>query len=529
LESAKKDSGVWKQITYKRTVDKTSQALREKETLAQQKEGSGGIGCPAPVVDTSGMKQAEAAVAAAAAAARKGNKKDCNLSDLTQATLKQAGLIGDAGGAQQQQQPQPQIMNLPGMGMPQQPGMDFDKKRKQAAPPQANNNNFVKPSWWNRGGTPVGNNSSNPNKKIKVEQQEDPAPLPPEPLEVRQSSLFRFLNNTNIFGRSNQQQIPMQQSSSMFGFSTGNNNSVGQNPGDMISAEAAHFEQRRRNSQRLSLLMQQQQQQQQQLQQSMAESNNFMLDPLPLNMNGGGTNQQQGNINSNRNNDRFSFSQQGQMPREMMQPQQAQEQGQGGMSVVGLNNHRSSNNNYPLGAMEEMPMTGLFPSGMGNNNVPVYPPVYPSVAAALGGDDDAPLPVRHLTTQVSDWLTSFFPLGKDGQPDESPPPPPPPGDDLERSVSSTLFNLVRSPSQFLTNLKSGVTSMFGEAPIAPLPQGYNDPNDPNNSGQINNAAATAGGGPMMGMGGTETKQSSLLDDYEESALEARLRSVSSRR
>ncbi len=66
--------------------------------------------------------------------------------------------------------------------------------------------------------------------------------------------------------------------------------------------------------------------------------------------------------------------------------------------------------------------------------------------------------------------------------------------------------------------------MFGETPSPPVPQGFNNPNS---SGHINNVAA-GGGGAMMGMGSNEAKQSSLLDDYEESELETKLRSVSSR-
>ena len=166
------------------------------------------------------------------------------------------------------------------------------------------------------------------------------------------------------------------------------------------------------------------------------------------------------------------------------------------------------------------------PSGRMNHSQQIIPPY----AAAPPREQEAavPPPMNRLTTQVSDWLNSFWPLGKDGHPEEpkeeTPPPPV-----LEPGISSTLMGLVRTPSRLLTSLKSGVTSMI----FADMNSNNSDINNSNHSSEAyeqslvppppsNNMA------PHMLGDASSQRRDSLLDDYEETPLEKKLRSVSSR-
>ena len=477
LEMAQKDSGMWKQITYKRAVDKTSQALREKEPPA----GSSGAKDVMPVPDPAA--QSEAVAAAVAASARKGKKSDGDLSELTKATLKQAGL---------------------------DPGDGHQISKRKAPQSQSE---YAKHSWWNRG---ADNNASNQaHKRMKMEQF-DSNPPPPEPLEVRQSSLFRFMRGTSIFGLRNtgQNQQPQQQrsQSGFFSFSGGGNNSGNmrmntnlRNPGDMITAEAAHFGSSMNNLQNNNQF-------------GMPQLQNFNsgFDPLPLS----GGNPQQAQFNNSNLSANFQFNQQQmqqhqmQMHQQMQQMQMQQRQMRQHKAMYGNNNSQNANNDQF--GMEELPRMGLIPSGTVSNGSQPF-------ASSMPQENGSPMPppTNRMTTQVSDWLTSFWPLGKEAQQEQnqSPPPPPPPpppptGNNLERSISSTLFNLARSPSNFLTSLKSGVSSMFAGEVAEESPEPSGEPFD----------VATSSNASL----GTVPQRDSLLDDYEETPLETRLRSVTSR-
>jgi hypothetical protein len=86
--------------------------------------------------------------------------------------------------------------------------------------------------------------------------------------------------------------------------------------------------------------------------------------------------------------------------------------------------------------------------------------------------------------------------------------------ELEQSVSATLLKLAGSPSR----LFSGLTSFFGEAgvsaAVAPQPS-----RQPHWQDEETKASASASAGS------SKKSQNSLLDDYEESPMEARLRSL----
>eukprot|EP00934_Nitzschia_sp_Nitz4_P006317 Nitzschia sp. Nitz4//scaffold191_size41780//36734//38362//NITZ4_007477-RA/size41780-processed-gene-0.39-mRNA-1//1//CDS//3329540211//6307//frame0 len=431
LEVADKDAGTWRQINYKRSVDKTSQALREKEQQPQQPQSS-------PVDPL----ESEVAQLAAQAAAKKGKKQSTDLSDLAQATLRQAGLEANNGGSSNQQQ-----------------SNDQQGKRKASGM-----GDYPMSAFWDQGGQGGPSADSNEFGARQKRSRTDPdeaAPLPT--LQTRQSStFFRFLSSSGIFGSSNKNEQgnnyvdPMrQQSSGFFSYGGGNNDmrqpNLRPNPSDLISMEASHFEggniSMGGGNQRQSL-------------------NNF--DPLPVNsvsQGGGGIMQGQFTPEASRMNNG-------------MQEQY-----------------------YPNMAMTQGPRDSMAGQQMG---------------------DAVPPPSNRLTSQVSDWLGSFWPLGRDGQARPNPQdqenfqPPPPPEGNLERRASSSIFNLARSPSQFLTSLRSGVSSMFGGDDLTPVP--VNQMN-----GRVPEATPAA---PIIGTA-TTSKPDSLLDDYEETPLETRLRSVTS--
>ena len=147
-------------------------------------------------------------------------------------------------------------------------------------------------------------------------------------------------------------------------------------------------------------------------------------------------------------------------------------------------------------------------------------------------DDVVPPPMNRLTTQVSDWLNSFWPLGKEEDPRPPAQPqapkqddaaPPPPTTTLEPGISSTLFKLASTPSRLFTNLKSGVTAYFEGSANGPSSEAAaGDPSAPPPP------PVPGGIAPPPIIGTAAARRSSLLDDYEETAQETALRSVTSR-
>jgi hypothetical protein len=193
-------------------------------------------------------------------------------------------------------------------------------------------------------------------------------------------------------------------------------------------------------------------------------------------------------------------------------------------------------------------------------------------------DTPEALPLSRLTSQVSDWLQSFFPLqlettetlvdvsdSEEKSPDtidtsaseEAVPNPP----ELEHSVSEALLKLATGPSRFFSNLSSIFDrSQSSRASSAPSLQSGTravsnessgmQRNQQQNGGMFQRSMPPSGipnmqqysmsGGmslPQFGMppmtelrrnGGSfppKSKRPSLLDDYEETPMEARLRTV----
>lgn len=365
------------------------------------------------------------------------------------------------------------------------------------------------PPWWRQGMAAMGGDGNHhhhhqpmgemgqdgygngshspPNKRIKQEQEEYPSPL--EGTE-RQTSLFRFLSGTSLFGRSdnnnnnnerdyaNQRELARgQRPSGFFSFAGGSRGTMGQqalpNPSDLITMEATAFEGINLNTFVPPAF-------------STAPRQSFGPENYdPAVMRSGGSHLHDGSI---------------------MYEQQYYE------SKVPPAHMRAD-----YGHMQEVPTSGLV------STHPSHPQSAPAHVPLPDTDDVVPPPTNRLTANVSDWLASFWPLGK--EPDDrskEPPPPPPPNSGLERSISSTIMTLARSPSQFLTSLKSGVTSMvFGSGaggdPFAPIPitQPTSQPLPPP---------------PIMNhpSAGSQTiRRDSLLDDYEESPMETRLRTITS--
>jgi hypothetical protein len=209
-----------------------------------------------------------------------------------------------------------------------------------------------------------------------------------------------------------------------------------------------------------------------------------------------------------------------------------------------------------------------------------------SLGAVGGSNDTTPLPEKgmppdfsdipeapplsRLTSQVSDWLQSFFPLQEtlettetlddddsyteeksqtdsvDPSEEEEVPKPP----ELEHSVSKALLELATAPSRFFSEVTSIFDRQFSAASSAPSSRLQSGPSvvSLESSGQKQNGGMPPAGmsnmqqfpgmsqPPFMPPPMTELRRTnasyapkrnrpSLLDDYEETPMEARLRTV----
>jgi len=425
------------------------------------------------------------------------------------------------------------------------------------------------PSWWGTGlsQAPTNNivtpdissfvNSDNGDrnrKRTKVQRgggnvtqrtSIDPLPLPTQPLEARQSTLYRFLNSTGLFGREkvaatatatghihiDSTPLPdaniSQSMSRMTDVGTINNS-------DRIDARQQGQDLFSLNSQQSTsgaFSFSRPNQQQQQQQSSLPSSQGLM--------------------------GRMTV---GQLREQHMQKQQRQRQQQQVQNfvaphLVAKQNDTSDgvaangSNHDDEEDMQEMPTTGLL-----NSNDSAV--------------DTAAQPTKGLTSQVSDWLTSFFPTNTNLKFDEvprrkRPPPiyddddgvaiPPPPGvaaaatagePSLARNISSTIFGLVESPSLLINSLKSGISSNFWD-PFSSSTVSFNSPSRqfPNASssqqqhnhhqqqqqqkfgGNVLNGNNCGGliGYPVLGQ--ASEKRGSLLDDVEDTPMEKELRNA----
>jgi hypothetical protein len=483
LERAHKKDAVWLQITYKRAVEKTSQALREKDTptdtaamtkVAMQMGGMEAFAAASASTAASGV-----AVAASAANSN-------NLQGLTSVAMNSAGMndCGSSGGAN-------------GASTASK-----SKKRKAAA-------TFVKPSWWNQG-TPIATGAgttlnvttpssstsifaspktrapvtvdgiANGNKKMKVcEIGEGDDPLPPsEELMSRQSSMFRFLSGSGIFGSSAAASVggQQQQLSPSAQQTSRQSSTFGSPMGGLFrfSRGQSHAMMGRFNLQ--------------QQQQMIANAGLISGDMKPAAV------------------------------RSYNLPFKPTEEN----ITAAVQNTKGSNHSASdtLSFLEDVPTIGLFPSDMSESEAVAIAP---------------PPPARGLTAQMSDWLNSFFSSGEHvpatQSPDDrkpapdldSPIPPPPLGGrsgsgSLSRSVSSAIFGLVETPSQLLTSLKTGITSMFASDPNS---------SDPLPVGGVAGIPPVGASVPVFGKVTTRKRQSLIDDDDDESPMETKLRTMRS--
>ena len=202
--------------------------------------------------------------------------------------------------------------------------------------------------------------------------------------------------------------------------------------------------------------------------------------------------------------------------------------GQDSLAYSRVNGNKSSSSAVGLGSdMQEISTMGL----MDNCDDTAHPP-----------------PPKRLKAQMSDWLNSFMsspptkvtrPQGsvnnfKSSQTDvdndgAAIPPPPGGGGGLGRSVSSAIFDLVESPSLLLTSLKAGVSSMFGGStiPQSSFQQQMQRMQTQKQQQQQNIMQQQRNFGNQPVLGERAKQRSSLLEDFEETPMEMELRNAKS--
>ncbi|KAL3910294.1 MAG: hypothetical protein SGARI_002196 [Bacillariaceae sp.] len=489
--------GLWFPIDYKKAVDKTSQALREKES---EKDDEGDLKAP-----QANPSEIQAAVAHAEHIRNSKNFSAEGLVPLTQHALKSAGYTGEMSW-KPKTKPRKEPPEDPNIERIEAGGI---KKRKQINPAD-----FVKPSWWSRGTplmTPITSlmpfaaatkhfvspavasmNGSN-NKRMKMttpngiaengnakpaaalSASDDPLPLPMASLETRQSSLFRFLGNSGIFGGAGGGTAGLNRAPStpLQPGQSGLFRGTSPQPPSATAAAASGV--------------------------AASLGGGFAQ---PLNM--GDDVLESGAV----------------MGRLQIKKRSADDSDDGDMKMAAI------------------PRNAKRSKG--------------SLLEDSDDDDDedgpVPIPTKKLTSQVSDWLSGFFQAGKAAAGADNDDPlgvagakldftdvaagsaasPPGGGEPLSRSVSSSIFGLIESPSIFLSTLKSGVSTVFGGGGATePLPV----PNKtPGNMSPIPPAPPLmqAPGQGLFGQPSAPAKRrDSLLDDYEETPMETKLRNITS--
>lgn len=471
LEKADVGMKLWREVDQKRCVHKTSQALRERERASdvghESSQKSVAAGNSAlKEIDTKLKKIAENT--ASRNMQHKRGDGNIDLTELTNATLSRAGFESQTAAARSAKRQQQE-------GAPGKSGSKNTAKNKSEK--------FIKPAWWQQGLPPLPNSyrqyidsqinqGLHPNKRRRT-SIEDPTPLPPDALQNRQSSLFNFLKNTRIFGRESFSQ------GSMMGENTQYQSNMGQGEGlnDANTRSSGLFS--FSGGAPKSFLGDSSSNQQQQM-----RNPSFLLSTAAANIHG-------------------SFSE----------------------TTMTANQVPSSDTAIePLPfATAETAQTATIASTHNMHGMSSHERNSQTGGEGLTDLEDctasAP-PLNRLTSQLSDWFTSLMPTsgkqGKRGATTEEEAPLP--ENDLERSVSSSIFGVVRSPSQFLTNLKSGVTSIFGgTSDLEPVPIIGSMP--PNSTMHAPPLPPVAQSQESTDVG----KRDSLLDDYEETPMEARLR------
>jgi hypothetical protein len=520
----------WRETPYKKAVEKTSQALRERETDEERQMAKRQS---IQKLTTYGLKTAESIKGA-------GSSDPEGLKQLSEVALKAAGLESSMTTKSSTSSKSRRRPSASPVSAAEVSASNKDQNTKK----KANNaggttkkrkvGDFVKPAWWSRGTpmetpqglpvSPLANNSKRPpppplaagntgsHKRMKTnndrekfdfvteEDSDEPLPLPMASLETRQSSMFRFLDMSGIFGSGRSDaaremtmsQIPSPQQQQQEEEEE-EEQQVCSSLGSMGRRTSAYIQQTgmfsfSRNTQ------------------PSPTAAATTVSPYPID--------HFGNIGS--------F-----MGRSEIRQQD-----------VGTDNSNSMNG-IDLGAFEPlsiheaivqhqtqngMKTMGLLPSEEQNDRQEVEAVVPP--------------PSKGLTSQLSDWVTSFNTSASKQSNDDNnidndtddtmPEVPPPPGgtESLSRGVSSSIFGLVESPSMFLTTLKAGVSSIFGN-PFGTSSSAASPPGLPPSSDAA--AVPPPPGNPynILGEAPKQTKRDSLLDDVEETPMETKLRNAMS--
>ena len=165
-----KTTGRWSNVPYKRAVDKTSQALREREREGEDIDDDDDED-DEPLTSSNGMPS--------------------SLSDLAQAAVTQANILHPKIAL-----PPPPTIKSNAVAQPVRSSLAVEVP---PPPGEVNKRPLERGSSWFGFAA----------KRLKVE--DDPIPLPTVPLQQRSSSVFRFFQTSSLFGGS-QAQVPVMDS-----------------------------------------------------------------------------------------------------------------------------------------------------------------------------------------------------------------------------------------------------------------------------------------------------------------------------
>ena len=469
LERNRKN-GYWYTVSYKRAVDKTSQGLRERDRDDDNNSGGGSTGGGAGGGGTNSNQKDLNFQVPESFSGRRTGKDGPNLSDLAEVAIAHANRSGGvAPGSRAPSFSAPTTTN--GMAT----AMNLNQKRS---------NGMI--GAFNDGSNNVDNmNLMSQNKRARMDGNpvmtnmnlgnfgssgmgealtgEDDMPLPPT-LEPRQSSMFRLLSQTHLLpsqtstlgniGMGNngggQQsmgmmpgQLPLQQNTSSKSYPTKLNN---------LQVEKNQPQQLRQ--QQFQPTQNQQQQFQQQMQGLFGNTVNTASAPQPNDImqasssiympydvygnNMSGNQSQQFNTNNN-----------------MLLQQQQQPQLQGSSSL-GVSFGRNAQPQGNLNAGNT--------NGSGSNSA--------------GTESAPPPPLARLTSQVSDWLTSFWPLSSNRAQAQQP-------------VQPSIFD--NTPGDNVSSVNAGPTT--NNESFAPFQQ---QPQQQQSFGMQQMQTVTVGGGNVPG-------------------------------
>ena len=522
---------LWREIDYKRCVHKTSQALREKErsddySVPATKEAVAACENALGEIDTR-LKQLAEQTSQKTSIKRK--REEVDLSDLANATLRRAGFSA---------QSQPEATNM-------EPVRSSGVSQENAHPKKSLE--FTRASWWGQGipTLPISyrqymeEHGAGAATATKRQRTDEVAPQPPDAWPNRQMSMFNFLGSSGIFGRNSatqtpmgvhQDQQPLQATSSVFPFSGGNSwfNASQQeysqlhNPSPFLSLDPSNFRDGMNQQQSLASRINQVT--------NDTTSSNCLTSSLTGHVHPSMMMDQWGGLRQATASGANSMVQQASRTKTETVPPP-------------MNRLTSQVSDWltsflPGSARQEVSAAhqeNITPPTVGNHlERSISSSIFGDVPSATRPNQNVPPVGDSLERSISSSIFGVVRPAAHKNPVAPPPPgdnlersmsssifgllrsvtrqnngmPPPPDHELERSISSSIFGVVRSPSQFLTNLRSGVTSMFsGTADLEP------------------NAIAepTATRMPPLSTASASATRNSLLDDYEESPMEAQLR------